>query len=173
MIEGEYIRLRAWQESDVALMTALRNDVDLQAQLLARVRGSQAAQVRDWMERRSTEADSIFFIIADSITDSALGYVQLTGIDLVDRRAELGICLDRAAQGRGSGREALELLMPYVREACGLRKLSLRVRADNVAAIRCYEYVGFEHCGLLRQHVFINDAWTNIVLMEIFLGTGN
>ena len=40
MIDGMVVRLRGWQESDLEVITEMRNDLALQAQLLARTRGS-------------------------------------------------------------------------------------------------------------------------------------
>ena len=172
MIEGSAIRLRRWQESDLPVMMALRNDVALQAQLLARARGSNEQQVRRWLQERSSGTDSLLFIVADRGTDAALGYLQFIGIDPVDHRADLGICLARQAQGQRAGRAALTLALPYLRDVRGLRKLNLRVRADNQAAIGCYRHVGFEQCGLLRKHVLVDGSWNDVVLMELFLTPG-
>jgi diamine N-acetyltransferase len=172
LTEGRNIRLRRWQEGDLPMLTALRNDVALQAQLLGRVRGSDEAMVRRWVEERSAGVDSLLLMIADRTRDTPLGYVQVTSLDVMDRRGELGICLLPSAQRRGLGRESLTLLMPYLRDTRGLRKLSLRVRSDNEPAIRCYLSVGFEKVGLLREHVFIDGAWHDLVLMEAFLIQG-
>lgn len=169
MIESATLRLRVWHESDLSRLTELRNDVALQAQLLARARGSNTVQVREWLQRRSAGPDGRLWIVADRTSDAVLGYVQITDLEPLDRRAELGICLAPEAQGRGLGRETLAALLPHLRDALGLRKLCLRVRADNAAALRCYAGLGFETCGRLRQHVFIDGAWQDLVLMEIFL----
>ncbi len=169
MIEGRTVCLRAWREGDLPTLLALRNDVPLQAQLLARARGSDMAQVRHWLQERSAGQESLLWIVADKGTDEALGYVQVAGIDAIDRRGDLGICLAPTAQGRGRGRETIAALLPWLRDTRDLRKLSLRVRADNAAAIRCYERLGFEACGTLREHVFIDEAWQDVVLMDLFL----
>ena len=108
-------------------------------------------------------------IIADRATDAALGYLQFTNIDPVDLNADLGICLAPAAQGKGLGSEALRLALADLRDTRGLRKVSLRVRADNQAAIRCYARLGFAECGRLKEHVYIDDGWQDVLLMELFL----
>ena len=168
MIEGEKVRLRPWTDRDIPAMTSIRNDVPLQAQLLAKVRGSDETQVRHWLEQRSSSADSLLLVIADTESDEAIGFFQLTGLDPTDRRADLGICLSQSWQGEGRGREVLSLAMPHVRNVLRLRKLSLRVRADNAGAIRCYEKAEFRECGRLRKHMFLEGIWHDIVLMEYF-----
>jgi len=173
MIDGTTVRLRAWGESDLNVLLELRNDIALQAQLLARPRGSSAEQVRRWVEERSARKDGLFFIVADYISDAALGFLQISEMDLFDRRAEMGICLVRESQRRGVGSESLALVSEYLCDTWRLRKLSLRVRADNQAAIRCYRKCGFEEVGILREHNYIEGAWRDIVLMDMFLAGRN
>lgn len=169
MLKSATISLRPWQDADLPILTELRNDVALQAQLLARARGSRPEQVREWLQGRSRQDDRMLFIIADHQDDLAQGFIQLNDLDLIDRHAELGICLSAQARGRGLGGQAIALLADYLRDQWRLHKLCLRVRADNAAALRCYEKAGFVRCGLLRRHVFIEGRWQDVILMEYFL----
>lgn len=169
MLKSAAICLRPWQDSDLPTLTELRNDVALQAQLLARARGSRPEQVREWLQGRSSQSDRMLFIIAETQDDKTLGFIQLSDLDTVDRRADLGICLTVQARGRGVGGEAITLFTDYLRDQWGLHKVGLRVRSDNTAALRCYEKVGFARCGLLKRHVFIEGYWQDVVLMEHFL----
>jgi diamine N-acetyltransferase len=170
MIDGESIRLRPWKEADLGLLGELRNDLALQAQLLARPRGSSEPQLRQWLESRARDADGLFLVVADRADDTALGYLQIDRLSPVDRRAELGICLHAAAQGRGIGRQALGLVQAYLLRVWALRKLTLQVRSDNAAAIACYQHAGFRNCGLLSRHHWADGAFHDVVLMECFLG---
>jgi diamine N-acetyltransferase len=169
MIEGQGLRLRSWTDADIPVLTEMRNDLALQAELLARPRGSSPAQVRQWLKERTADLQGLLLVIADSDDDRTLGYVQITDIHAIDQRGELGMCLHPRAQGQHLGSRALALLPPYLRRVWLLRKLTLRVRADNLRAIACYEKAGFERCGLLREHVRIDGALRDLVLMEVFL----
>jgi diamine N-acetyltransferase len=169
MITGENVLLRSWKEGDLALLRNMRNDVSLLAQLLARPRGSDENQVREWLKSFSAASDSFIFILADPADDTALGFLQFKNTDFVSRNTELGICLASSAQGRGIGVEVLALACAYMRDTWGLGKVWLKVRDDNTAAIKCYEKAGFKHCGKLSSHVFISGAWHDVALMELFL----
>jgi RimJ/RimL family protein N-acetyltransferase len=171
MLNGENIRLRLWRDDDLPSLTTLRNDVALQAQLLSRARGSRPEQVRDWLESWNGQTNRMFFIIAEREDDQACGYIQSSDLDAINGYAELGICLDGQARGRGLCGQAISLLANYLQDQWRVRKLGLKVRADNTSAIRCYERVGFERCGLLQQHIFIEGSWHDVVLMERFLAT--
>src|SRR5690606_25782674 len=131
MIETTQLRLRAWRSDDLPALTRMRNDLALQAQLLARVRGNSSAQVQQWLQDRSAAVHWRLWILPDRHSDHALGFLQFTGIDGFDRRAELAICLIPEAQGGGRGREALAAALPYLQGSWGLRKVSLKVRHDN------------------------------------------
>lgn len=169
MLEGASIRLRPWRDDDLPILTALRNDVALQAQLLARARGSRPEQVREWLQAWTEQTDRFLFIIAERQDDQARGFIQVSHLDLLNGLADLGIGLHNQYRGRGLGGQAIALLSGYLRNHWRLRKLSLRVRADNAGALKCYEKAGFRQCGLLRKHVFIEGRWQDVVLMECFL----
>ena len=169
MIEGSRIRLRDWREADLPALTSWRNDVALQSQLLARVRGSTVDQVREWAQERSRGATSLMWVIAMHEGDQPIGYVQLVGLDDLDQCGDLGICLDAGSQGAGVGREVLSLLIAHARQLRSFRKFELRVRADNAKAIRCYEAVGFVRCGVLHARTFVDGDYADVILMERFI----
>ena len=52
-------------------------------------------------------------------------------------------------------------------EQMKLHRVFLRVYADNAAAIRSYEKAGFEKEALLRDDVFVNGKYRDIVLMAV------
>jgi RimJ/RimL family protein N-acetyltransferase len=169
LLDGISFRLRPWQDADLSVLTELRNDIAIQAQLLARARGSRSEQVREWLQRYGGQSDRFLLIIAARETDETLGFTQVTDMNSLDGHADVGICLIKQAQGRGLCKHVLDLLGDHLCSHWHLRKLNLRVRADNIPALRCYEKAGFERCGLLRRHIFIDDHWQDVVLMERFL----
>ena len=60
------IKLRAWQETDLPFLMQLRNNVSLQAQLLATARGSDEGAVRAWLRQNR---------LMDRLIDGASGFV--------------------------------------------------------------------------------------------------
>lgn len=169
MITSGNVRLRAWREDDIPLLQPLRNDVHTQLQLMTRPRPNSAASVRDWLVGKSTQSDVVFFVIADEADSRVLGYLQLTGVDLVNRHASLGICLVPACQGQGYGRAACEALFAYARQTLNLRKIVLEVLADNDHAIQLYLKLGFRKIGQLAEHYLQDQRWYDVVLMECML----
>jgi diamine N-acetyltransferase len=168
MLEGENLLLRPWTDRDVEVLTQLRNDVQLQGQLLARPRGSNQEQVKDWLQGFAQDSQSIFLVIADK-SDAVAGFIQVKHLDALNRRAEMGIGLRQGHTGKGLGSEAIGLLGRYLKEAWNLRKIVLQVRSDNVLAIGAYKKCGFQVCGVFHEHVFIEGQWRDVTMMELFL----
>lgn len=161
--------LRPWLQTDLAFLLRIRNDVPLQSQLLARVRGSDERQVLRWLYDRTAKPGQLFFIIADATSKLPIGFVQATDIAGSDRRGELGIGLVSEARSLGHGRRALQLVLDHLARLHELRKVWLRVRSDNHYAIRFYEQAGFQRCGILHSHTLIEGVWHDVILMERFL----
>ncbi|MDF2981232.1 MAG: family acetyltransferase [Devosia sp.] len=99
---------------------------------------------------------------------SLLGSVRLDRVDLVDKRASLAIGLLRLEdQGRGLGTEAVRRVLEYGFDELGLHRVSLRVLAGNIRAIRCYEKCGFQVEGRERETVFLDGAWRDDLIMGL------
>ena len=85
------------------------------------------------------------------------------------RYAAIDLFLDPALHGRGIGTEALRLLVRDLIEERGHHRLTIDPAADNVAAIRSYEKVGFRRVGVMRAYE--RDAggtgWHDGLLMEL------
>ena len=84
------------------------------------------------------------------------------------KKAEYGIFIGETdCLGMGYGTEAAELMTEYAFEYLGLHKLMLRVYAENERAIKSYEKAGFVKEAYLKDDVFVQGKYRDIVLMAI------
>ena len=169
MLEGTTVLLRGWHEADLPVLSILRSDVALQAKLMACAQPNPVERVREWLLARAAQPDLLLFVIANRGDDAPLGYVQAAAIDQFNGHCELGICLAPSAQGRGIATTVLELLHAHLYSRYALRKIGLRVRADNARAIAFYNREGYLETGRLIGHYRENDEYIDVVLMERFL----
>jgi RimJ/RimL family protein N-acetyltransferase len=169
MLVGTAISLRAPAPADLAALTALRNDAELQWGLLGTPHPSTPDMVQAWMAKRLADPLSVFFVIAEQAGDRACGYVMIAEMNLLHGTGELGICLGRAHQGRGYGRESLALVERYVRDVFRLRKVVLRVLASNAPALALYEKTGYETVGTHRAHFYHGGSFHDVTVMEKLL----
>lgn len=158
--------LRAAADSDFVVLAELRNNFAVQDALLATGRPNSPARVKAWLERRAADDEGVFFVIAATDDDRALGFVQATGIDPLHRVAELGICITDVARGRGVGRQAIALLEEYLQRSFRTRKIWLRVDAGNTNAIALYGACGFQRVGVLSQHHYAGGRYRDVLIME-------
>jgi RimJ/RimL family protein N-acetyltransferase len=97
-----------------------------------------------------------------------IGEARLDRVDLRDRRASFAIgILDPASLGRGYGPRAARLVLGFAFGTLGLHRISLRVVAYNVRAIRAYEKCGFVAEGREREAACVDGEWHDDVMMGL------
>ena len=81
-------------------------------------------------------------------------------------RAEIGLTVRAAHWGRGIGRRMGAVAIALA-AAHGLRKLNLRVRADNRRAVRLYRALGFSREGLSPRALCVRGRFFAEVMMGL------
>jgi phosphinothricin acetyltransferase len=79
--------------------------------------------------------------------------------------AEFSIYLDRAARGRGVGRQLLEALVETARGR-GYWKLLSRIFPFNTASRALCRACGFREVGIYEKHGQLDGAWLDVVIVE-------
>lgn len=177
MIRGKKVILRAMEAEDLSRICAFNNDLAVELagggdppmpQSLARLEAEFSSQTS------GGGRDDAGFVIEAIDTDNpqerglCIGQCALFSFDFVARRAELGITIgDKAFWGKGYGREAVELLVCYGFQHRNLWKVCLNVHAKNERAIRAYTACGFVEEGRLRDHVWSDGAYDDVVMMGV------
>lgn len=82
---------------------------------------------------------------------------------------ELGIVVAQKYQGRGIGTELIRRLTDWARGNGVTTKLSLRTRADNVAAVQLYLRLGFTFEGCLKGDTLLNGQYYDTYWMGMML----
>jgi aminoglycoside 6'-N-acetyltransferase len=85
------------------------------------------------------------------------------------RHASIDVFLDPAFHGRGIGTEAVRRVVRLLVEERGHHRITIDPAADNAAAIRSYEKVGFRPVGVMRRYEREADGegWHDGLLMEL------
>jgi aminoglycoside 6'-N-acetyltransferase len=88
------------------------------------------------------------------------------------RHASIDLFLDPALHGHGVGTEAVARVVRHLFDDRGHHRITIDPAADNAAAIRAYEKVGFRRVGVLRDYERDADGqgWHDGVLMELLAG---
>jgi aminoglycoside 6'-N-acetyltransferase len=85
------------------------------------------------------------------------------------RHATIDLFLDPALHSRGIGAEAVARVVRRLIEQRGHHRVTIDPSTDNLAAIRCYEKVGFKPVGVMRRYERLAGArqWRDGLLMEL------
>lgn len=173
MILGHRIRLRPVEKDDLPRYVKWLADPDVRGCIAKHLPVSQT-QEEKWFERNLAAGDTQSWAIDAQPADMAVGpWVHIGGaglhaIDWRHRAAELGIMIGaRDYWNRGYGTDTVQTLAAWGFYTLNLNRIFLRVFADNSRAIRCYEKVGFQHEGRLREDNFFNGAYRDTLLMGL------
>lgn len=88
------------------------------------------------------------------LKDQSIGEIELDHIAWRSKEAELKVSIPESAfHNQGYGTDAITALLGHAFSKMGLKRVYLRVKAENHGALRCYEKVGFKKEGRLRRRI--------------------
>lgn len=129
--------------------------------------------LKAYIDRYSHKEDALFLAIVLKDDDLHIGNIKLEPINWYHRNATLGILIGAPeARGKGIGSEAIHLLLRYCFEVLDLHRVGLGVTADNEAAVRCYQKIGFKQEGQIRDAVrrengYVDSYWMGLLKDEL------
>jgi RimJ/RimL family protein N-acetyltransferase len=170
MIYGERIRFAAPEREDVPLFVAWINDPDVRQGLELYLPMSEAKEEK-WFEemlKRPEETQPLTIEAREGDQWVKIGNLGLFGIHSRARSAEVGIMIgNKDYWNKGYGTEAMKLLLKHGFETLNLNRIMLRVYTSNPRAIRCYEKAGFVHEGRMRQAMYIDGNYVDVLIMGV------
>ena len=169
MIVGKKVQLRPIERDDLPRFVEWFSDSEVRRHLLIYLPFSLAQEER-WFENLLGQLErQTDVILAIEIADGVhIGNVGLHSIDWKNRHAEFGITIgEKAYWGQGYGTDATRAILSLAFGEMNLHRIFLRVDTDNVRGIRCYEKVGFQREGILRQVGFKQGAYHDQYMMSI------
>ncbi len=117
---------------------------------------------------RSDDPDSTRLVI--EVDGAVAGLIQFGEEEEPKyRHAAIDIFLDPAFHGRGLGTEAVRRVARHLIDERGHHRITIDPAADNGAAIRAYENVGFRPVGVMREYERDHGGagWHDGLLMEL------
>lgn len=158
--------LRDFLDSDHDCIWQIRSNIELQHLLMANPDPDSVVDVKGWVKRRQEQGH---LKIISSEAGEPLGFVQIHSQHFKNGYAWLGIALHPNAQGKGAGKQSMQLLHDYAGKILGLRKLLLEVRRDNQPAIKLYEALRYVSVGDLKKHYYDGENYHDVLIMERML----
>lgn len=98
-----------------------------------------------------------------------IGNIKIDPVDIKNGTAEYGILMGEKSEWRkGYAKEASLAIINFCFNKMNLRKLTLGVVENNIAAVDLYKNIGFVTEGNYQKHALYDAVYCNILRMAIF-----
>lgn len=165
---GERIYFRPLDINDLERLIKWINDPEITIFLTMGRFPANSIREKEWLENLYRSQDEVVMGIVIKDGDILIGNCGLHQIDWVSRSAIFGIIIgEKEYQDKGYGTEAVLLMLKYAFEILNLNRVELTVYDFNKRAIRCYEKAGFILEGRLRQKIFKDGNYQDVLIMSI------
>lgn len=120
-------------------------------------------------ETTDEEPKTLAYSVVHQETGNVIGHISLARIDKKNQSARIGRVLvgDESVRGQGIGQQMMRKIAKIGFDELKLHRVTLGVYDFNTPAITCYEKVGFQKEGLLREVSKINDGYWNLWEMSM------
>jgi RimJ/RimL family protein N-acetyltransferase len=166
--DGRRVRIRRAEPDDAAAILAYLGKVageTINLTFGAEGPGFSEEEEREYLARVSA-ADNSLAIVALA-GDEIVGSLTFDGGRRPRLRhvGEFGISVLQAYAGQGLGKALLEYMLAWAERGGVVRKINLKVRVDNLPAIRLYERMGWAHEGRTTRDTLIDGEFNDCLLM--------
>lgn len=156
---------------DVDQIRDLKNN-EKAALLLAGIHHTYTSEdIVNWINFHNNNSEEVLLVVEDKTAGKLIGHIGLYKIDRIAKKAEYGILLaDDDSRGKGYGTKATLLMVTYAFNTLGMHKVTAEVLSENAASVAMFKKCGFSIDGCLRDDVFKNNRYYNVLAMSIIAG---
>lgn len=159
------VQLRPITEADTDKIVHWRNQDFVRSRFLYQEPFTREGHLK-WLRTQVETGKVVQFLIVLP-EGREIGSVYFRDIDRTAGCAEYGIFIgEKDALGCGYGTQAAQTALAYAFETLGLRRVFLRVLADNGRAVRSYERAGFVVIRDWEETVELADGEHRVIFME-------
>ena len=168
MLTCDNLYFRRPTSGDAAMICELKNN-EKAALLLGGVHHTYTvADIERWIEFHNNNPEEVLLVVEDTERGKLIGHVGLYKIDNVAKKTEYGILLaDDDSRGKGYGTKATKTMIDYAFNKLGMHKVTAEVLSENAASIAMFKKCGFSIDGCLRDDVFKNSRYYDVLSMSI------
>ncbi len=174
IIKHEDVTLRAVEESDMELLREMINNPEIENMVAGSSFPVSSFAQRKWFENLLNNKNELRLII-DTDTYGSIGTITLTKIDWKNRNSQLNIKITNKKDlyGKGYGSKATKALIKYAFEQLNMQCIYSHILEYNIASQRLHEKIGFKKEGILRERVYKNSKYHNLIVWSILKGELN
>ena len=183
-LENENIKLRALEPEDLDVVYEWENDTqlwhlggtmapysryELKQYILSTKDIYEAKQLRLIIEKKFYKDNSSTVTLDNGDNDMPVrvGLIDLYDFDPHNRRAAIGILIDKAFQMKGLAGEALSLLCKYAFSFLKIHQLYAYIPVKNEPSVKLFSRHGFAKRGQLPDWVQTDDGYEDVLFVSL------
>lgn len=114
------------------------------------------------------EIKQLRMMIACKTTDEPVGTIDLYEFDAQNRRAGIGILVDKNYHRRGYALQALECIEKYAFNHLHLHQIYANIATHNQASIFLFAKAGYTQTATLKSWLAIDNSYADVLVMQKF-----
>jgi diamine N-acetyltransferase len=167
MLKTERLYLRPMFEEDAQFIVDMRNNPKILNSLFS-YRMITVQEHLNWYKNNLNNDNRIDLMICKKDDNMPVGTVNLANIDYKNQKAEFGIMISESFWNKGYAYESSQRFIDYSFDEFNLNKIYLEVLKENKTAINLYEKLGFIEAGILKEDIFKNGKFKDVLIMSLF-----
>ena len=166
-IYGERVYIRPITLEDTDLIIEWRNSEAVRPYFIYQKPFTKEGHI-NWLHTMIETGCGYQFIVCTIDEDKPIGCTYLRDYDRDHNKIEYGVFLgSEEVKGKGIGTEILGLTVQFAFETLGVHKVFARAFSDNLASINSFIKGGFTKEAYLKDEVYVNGQYRDIVLLGL------
>lgn len=162
------VYLRALEPEDYKVSVMWRQDPEIWNMLAGTRYFVSEAYEKKWVEDTIYNTKDIKLAVCLVENNLYIGNVYATDFNMINRTCTTHVLIGNKRYWRnGYACEAYSLLLDFIFNERGINRAQAKVLNDNIASLKMHEKCGYKIDGVLREAVFKNGRYKNLVIMSI------
>lgn len=170
LLENSIIKLRALEPEDLDILYKWENSSTLwlHGNTLAPYSKLALRQyIKDALEMDLYQSKQLRLMICLTEGGHTIGTIDLYDIDAHNRRAGVGILIDKEYRQKGYAKLALDLINEYAFDFLFFNQLYAYISINNKKSITLFKKSGYEETGILKEWIQRTDTFEDVCIYQL------
>lgn len=163
-IVGSYAYLRSVILKDAPIIRKWHNDPELMRMARVGEKRTTLRQEREDIKIARRSSNQAYHLILTKLDNTPIGFLRFNFIDKSSGNVWFRMMIgEKKSQGKGYAREALQCYLKWMFDKLRIHRVTLECYSTNLRGIKFFKKIGFQKEGVLREAVFINGKYHDII----------
>jgi len=167
-ITGEKIYLRPFCEDDINKWYLWFNDEEVTKYSYHGVFPATYHTQKEFFCKLYSDKTNLQLAIVTKKNNILIGTVGLHQINFLHQRADISIIIgEKNYWNKGYATDAVKILIKHGFNKMNLHRITAGVVEENIASLNLFLKLGFKKEGILREHKFANNKFSNVIQLGL------